>query len=288
MEQQSFTTVPRPYDLSLQHRTDPLMKVVEARLRAVPRNQLEERIAALGPWFHNINLGGVWTAPDHFLGDYPGAKFRRFAGRLPKQLDGKSVLDIGCNAGFYSIEIKRRGAGRVLGIDSDERYLEQARLVSETLGFDDIEFAKLDVYDVGALAEKFDLVIFMGVLYHLRHPLLALDLIREHVARDLMLFQSMQRGSSHVLKLEKNYEFKETSLFFESSFPKLHFIEHQYSGDWTNWWIPNRACSEAMLRSAGFSIAEQIEEEVYLCRVAERPYEKYGPAAVYPVGGGAP
>jgi tRNA (mo5U34)-methyltransferase len=121
------------------------MNVIEPRLRAIPRNDLEERIDALAPWFHNINLGGVWTAPDHFLGDYPGAKFRRFAPHLPKDLAGKSVLDIGCNAGFYSIEMKRRGAGRVLGIDSDERYLAQARLASETLGFGDIEFANVDV-----------------------------------------------------------------------------------------------------------------------------------------------
>ena len=50
------------------------------------------------------------------------------------------MLDIGCNAGFYAVEMMRRGAARVVGIDSDERYLAQARLVSETLGFDDIEF----------------------------------------------------------------------------------------------------------------------------------------------------
>ena len=258
------------------------MNVPEPRLRAVPRSNLKERVAALGPWFHNINLGGVWTAPDHFLGDYPGAKFRRFAPHLPNDLTGKSVLDIGCNGGFYSIEMKRRGASRVLGIDSDGRYLAQARFASEMLGFDDIEYAELDVYDVAALGEKFDLVIFMGVLYHLRHPLRALDLIREHVAGDLLLFQSMQRGSRNVFPLKPDYKFSETDQFFESAYPKLHFVEREYCGDWTNWWIPNRACTEAMLRSSGFRIDKRIEEEVYLCRVSERRYAKYGPAAVYP------
>lgn len=258
------------------------MDVAARKLRPVEADNLKERIEALGPWFQNIDLNGVWTAPGHFLGDYPGAKFKRFAPHLPNDLSGKSVLDIGCNAGFYSIEMKRRGASHVLGIDSDDRYLAQARLATETLGFDDIEFAKLDVYQVGAIGEKFDLVIFMGVLYHLRHPLLALDLIREHVAKDMMLFQSMQRGSKHVLPLEPDYEFKETDLFFESGYPKLHFIEREYSHDWTNWWVPNRACTEAMLRSAGFGIDKRIEEEVYLCRVADRPYAKFGPAAVYP------
>jgi tRNA (mo5U34)-methyltransferase len=261
------------------------MDSAKSRLRPVPNSDLEQRIEALGPWFHNMNLGGVWTAPDHFLGDYPGAKFKRFAPHLPADLTGKSVLDIGCNAGFYSIEMKRRGASRVLGIDSDDRYLAQARFASEALGFEDIEYQRLGVYEVGAIGERFDLVIFMGVLYHLRHPLLALDLIHEHVAGDLLLFQSMQRGSKHVLPLERDYEFKESDIFFESGFPKLHFVEHKYSHDWTNWWVPNRACTEAMLRSAGFTIDERIEEEVYLCRTGPRPYAQYGPAAVYPKRG---
>jgi tRNA (mo5U34)-methyltransferase len=261
------------------------MNLADRSIRPAAGGELKARIDELGPWFHNIKLGGVWTAPDHFLGDYPGKKFKRFAPHLPEDLTGKSVLDIGCNAGFYSIEMKRRGASRVVAIDSDERYLAQARFASETLGFTDIELRKLDVYDVGALGETFDLVIFMGVLYHLRHPLLALDLIREHVAKDLLLFQSMQRGSRHVLPLEEDYEFSETELFFESGYPKLHFVEHRYSKDWTNWWVPNRACAEAMLRASGFTIEERIEEEVYLCRVAERPYGERGPGAVYPAKG---
>ncbi|WP_129790733.1 TIGR04290 family methyltransferase [Sphingosinicella sp. CPCC 101087] len=244
---------------------------------------LRQRIDGLGPWFHNLNIGGVWTAPNHFLGDYPGEKFRRFADHLPDDLTGRTVLDIGCNAGFYSLEMKRRGAARVLGIDSDERYLAQARFAAETLGQDGIEFRRLDVYDVGALGEQFDVVIFMGVLYHLRHPLLALDLIREHVAGDMLIFQSMQRGSKQLLDVAEDYDFNETDHFFESGYPKLHFVEHEYAGDWTNWWVPNRACAEAMLRAAGFSIEKRAEDEVYICRRADRPYEgRAGSGAVYP------
>jgi tRNA (mo5U34)-methyltransferase len=249
-------------------------------------HKLRERIDALGPWFHNIDLGGVWTAPDHFLGDYPGEKFRRFAAHLPADLSGKTVLDIGCNAGFYSMEMKRRGAERVLGIDSDDRYLAQAAFAAETLGYDGIELRNLSVYDVGALKERFDVVIFMGVLYHLRHPLLALDLIREHVAGDMLIFQSMQRGSNELLALEEDYPFEETALFDADAFPKLHFIERQYARDWTNWWVPNRACAEAMLRAAGFGIEARAEDEVYICRRAEIPYAGWGDRpAVYPARG---
>jgi tRNA (mo5U34)-methyltransferase len=256
--------------------------VAQTARASSPIAELKAKVSELGPWFHNIDLGGVWTAPDHFLGDYPNAKFKGFADALPQDLTGKTVLDIGCNAGFYSMEMKRRGAARVLGIDSDDHYLEQARFVADTLGFDDVEFRNLSVYDVGNLGERFDVVIFMGVLYHLRHPLLALDLIHEHVAGDLLIFQSMQRGSNRVLDVEADYEFAETELFHESSYPKLHFIERRYANDPTNWWVPNRACAEAMLRSAGFRIEAHPEAEVYICRRGDAPE---GAGAVYPAKG---
>jgi tRNA (mo5U34)-methyltransferase len=247
-------------------------------MSGLTKQQIRERAEALGAWFHNIDLDGVPTAPDHFLNDYPNVKWRRFEHAIPKDLTGRTVLDIGCNAGFYSIEMKRRGADRVLGIDFDERYLDQARFAAEVKG-QDIEFRQMSVYDVAELGERFDIVLFMGVLYHLRHPLLALDLIHDHVADDLMVYQSMQRGSPTVDPVRADYDFFEQEHFNRPGYPKMHFIEHEYSGDWTNWWAPNAACSAAMLRSAGFEILEHPEEEVFVCRRAERPKPM---GAVYP------
>jgi tRNA (mo5U34)-methyltransferase len=249
---------------------------------ALSPHEIRERVHALGPWFHNLDLHGVPTAPSHFLGDYPKIKWRHFADAIPEDLTGKSVLDIGCNAGFYAMEMKRRGAKRVLGLDSMDEYLRQARFAAEVNELD-IEFRKLSVYDVGSLGERFDIVIFMGVLYHLRHPLLALDLIHEHVADDLLIFQSMQRGSTEVEVLKPNYDFWTTEQFDRPGFPRLHFIENKYADDPTNWWVPNRACVEAMLRSAGFRVVEHPEEEVYICRRGERPQAD---GAVYPARGG--
>ena len=262
-----------------------------AETGGVATGHLRAEIAALAPWFHNIDLGGIHTAPDHFLGDYPRAKFAGFADAIPADLSGKSVLDIGCNAGFYSVEMKRRGAARVVGIDSDERYLAQGRLAARVLGFDGIEFRNLDVYQVAQLGERFDLVIFMGVLYHLRHPLLALDLIREHVAGDLMLFQTMQQGSDEIADVPEDHPFfvpgtwDKPAYFDDPGYPRMHFIERSYAGDWTNWWAPNRAGSAAMLRATGFEIVANPEAEVFVCRTAPVPYARYGPAAVYPSKG---
>jgi len=233
--------------------------------KTLTQEEIERKINELGPWFHNIRLCGIQTAPHHFLGDYPAFKWRNFQHAIPPDLSGMSVLDVGCNAGFYSIAMKRRGAARVLGIDHDEQYLEQARFAAQVLELD-ISFLRMSVYDVAALQERFDMVLFMGVLYHLRYPLLALDLLRQHVAKDWFIFQSMLRGSRTAPELAEDYPFEERNLFDMPGFPKLHFVEHRYAQDPTNWWIPNRACAEAMLRSAGFQIESIAEPEVYICR----------------------
>ena len=228
---------------------------------------LRHEIDALGEWFHNMNLEGEWTAPQHYLGDFPRIKWERIKKVIPADLRGCTVLDIGCNAGFYSLELKSRGADLVVAIDSDPRYLAQARLAAHTRDLD-IDFRQMSVYDVAALRRRFDLVLFMGVLYHLRHPLLALDLISEHVVSHQLLFQTMLRGDDSIAEVESDYPFSEIEIFSRSDYPVLHFVENSYAHDPTNWWIPNRACAEAMLRSAGFSIVARPDDDVFLCQPA--------------------
>lgn len=236
---------------------------------ALSREAIRERVQSLGDWFHNLNLNGVETAPNHFLGDYPSVKWRGFAHAIPADLSGKSVLDVGCNAGFYALEMKKRGAARVLGVDSDERYLAQARFAAEVAGAD-IEFRAMSVYELPALGERFDIVLFMGVLYHLRHPLLALDILHDQVVSGTLVFQSMLRGSSRTIEVARDYEFSEAEHFEDPAYPRMYFVEHKYAHDPTNWWIPNRACAEAMLRSAGFEIVDHPEAEVFICTRRER------------------
>jgi tRNA (mo5U34)-methyltransferase len=250
------------------------------------RAAIERRVAELGDWFHNMDLKGVHTAPRHFLGDYPRVKWQRFAAAIPQDLRGRTVLDIGCNAGFYAIEMKRRGADRVVAVDSDPRYLAQARLAAEVMEVE-IEFREMSVYRLPALDERFDLVLFMGVLYHLRYPLLALDILHEHVCRDLLVFQSMLRGSAEAKRFERDYDFRQAAHFEDPAYPRMYFVEHKYAGDPTNWWIPNRACAEGMLHAAGFAVTDHPEDEVFICRrVDARPRREDLVDLVNPLGGG--
>ena len=232
--------------------------------------EIRRRVEELGEWFHNLDLHGVQTAPDHFLGDYPQTKWQRFSAAIPEDLTGQSVLDVGCNAGFYSIQMKRRGAERVVAIDTDEHYLAQARFAAKVSNTD-IEFRKLSVYRVAELREQFDLVLFMGVLYHLRHPLLALELLHEHVVADLLVAQSLLRGAKEAMNPPRDFPFWDDEMFDRDEFPRMYFIENRFANDPTNWWIPNRACFEAMLRSAGFEILAHPEDEVFICRRTDVP-----------------
>jgi tRNA (mo5U34)-methyltransferase len=92
----------------------------------------------------------------------------------------------------------------------------------------------------------------------------------------------MMRGSNQIVHVEEDYDFNEQAPFDEPGYPKMHFVEHRYSHDETNWWVPNRACVEAMLRSSGFVIESQPEAEVYLCRRQSLAVLPDGEHSVYP------
>jgi tRNA (mo5U34)-methyltransferase len=227
------------------------------------RDGLTRRIEQLGEWFHNLDLHGVKTAPNHFLGDFPNIKWRYISPQIPADLKGATVLDIGCNGGFYCIQMKQRGAERVLGIDVDDRYLNQARFAAEQLNLR-IDFQKLSVYDVDKIAGQFDLVLFMGVFYHLRYPLYALDKIIQKV-RGRLVFQTMIRGSEDPKRWDSNYHFWNKDIFGQHGFPCMYFIENRYADDPTNWWLPNASAAEAMLRSSGLEIVSHPETETWIC-----------------------
>ena len=233
--------------------------------QAAVHSSLEEEIAALGPWFHNLHLpDGTQTVPDHYLGDFPTFKWEQIRDHLPVDLAGWTALDIGCNAGFYSFELARRGAA-VTGVDHDPHYLRQARWAARQFGLENrVRFLEMQVYDLAASPEGYDLVLFMGVLYHLRYPLLGLDIVARRVRRR-MIFQTLTMPGEDVREMPADLPIDERDVMTEPWWPKMAFIEHRLAGDPTNWWAPNHACVEAMLRSAGLRVLERPGHEIYVC-----------------------
>jgi tRNA (mo5U34)-methyltransferase len=230
-----------------------------------PSEVVREVIERLGPWFQNLHLpNGIQTAPGHSLGDYPFFKWKAIAPFLPDQLDGWRVLDIGCNAGFYCFELARRGA-EVVGIDHDPHYLAQARWASQQFRLQDrIEFREMQIYDLIRINDVFDLVLFMGVFYHLRYPMLALDTVVRRVGK-LVVFQTLTMPGEEVHSPTAGLEINDRAALLEPGWPKMAFFEHEFAGDRTNWWAPNHACVEALLRSSGLRILGRPAHEVYLC-----------------------
>jgi tRNA (mo5U34)-methyltransferase len=203
---------------------------------------LQQRVAAL-PWFHEIDLGhGVVTPGSTSLEVLQAAADVYFADDL---VVGKTVIDVGCWDGFNSFEAKRRGAARVLATDhfvwADGSWgsRDAFELAREALGLDvavlDIDLAEITPDSVGV----FDVVLFAGVLYHMRHPLLALE--------------QLSRICSDTLIVESHLD----AVAFER--PAMVFYPRdELGGDLTNWWGPNPACIVAMLNDVGFPRVESV------------------------------
>jgi tRNA (mo5U34)-methyltransferase len=226
----------------------------------------DPELRALAPWFHNLHLpDGRQTAPDHPLGDFPSFKWKQFAAHVPADLTGWTALDVGCNAGFYTFELARRGA-LVTGLEVDERYLDQARWAAKQYGLEHaVSFRRGSVYDLADGDEQWDLVLFMGVLYHLRHPLLGLDAVAR-ATRRLLVLQTLTMPDDEYVSPPADLDIDDRERLLEPGWPKMAFIERRLAGDETNWWAPNAACVEAMARSAGLEVSAHPAHEVWLCR----------------------
>lgn len=239
---------------------------------------VRKEVEGMGPWFHNLHLpDGTQTAPDHFLGDFPRFKWQEIKDYIPDDLSGWKVLDVGCNAGFYSFKLAERGAD-VTAIDLDSHYLKQARWAARQYGFEDkITFRRQQVYDLAHTEEKYDLIWFMGVLYHLRYPLLGMDILTSKVKK-IMVFQTMSMPESGLFRVPEDLPIDEREKMLQPGWPKAAFIEKKLAGDPTNWWAFNDAGMKALLRSCGMKIIHQPAGEVF---IAKPDPENPGPAETW-------
>jgi tRNA (mo5U34)-methyltransferase len=194
-------------------------------------------------WYHTIDLGGGVVTKG--IDDTP---LRLARLDLPQSLAGLSVLDIGAWDGFFSFEAERRGASRVVAADyfswhgpgwGSKAGFELAR---RTLG-SKVEDIDIDVMDLSPeRVGQFDVVFFLGVLYHLRHPLLALERIAS-VSRKLLILETVV----DLVGLDR---------------PAVAFYpRRELNNDPTNWWAPNLPALHGMLRDVGFAEVRTVTPE---------------------------
>jgi tRNA (mo5U34)-methyltransferase len=206
---------------------------------------LKERVEAEPYWFHQIDLGdGVvtpgWSNPAR-------DKLPLFG--LPDDMTGMRVLDVGCAEGFFSFEAERRGAAEVVSLDFDAECIKRFRLCAEAL---DSRVTHPEVHGVYELDPNvmgtFDLVMFFGLLYHLRHPLLGIEKVAAMTSGQLLL-QSWALETSR-LSDQPLARFQAHGLM---SGPKENRIH-----DPTVYWEPNAACMRDMLEHVGLVDIEQL------------------------------
>src|SRR4051812_15885159 len=190
-----------------------------------------ERAQKLGFWFHSIPFpDGRVTVGNKSLTQQHDELLRW---QFPSDLTGKTMIDIGCADGFYSIVGRARGARRVLSIDDQQTMGIQFLLENKVYP---IEYRKLDVMSSEFLdLEPFDFVHFAGVFYHLQNPVEAFKRVRRITGEVALIEGHINETYGRELPY---------AVYYEGS---------ELNNDPTNWWGPNLPCLEAMIRTAGFS-----------------------------------
>ena len=239
-------------------------------------DEIQQRVERLGPWFHCIDLGGgLVTKTRSAVGEpveHPRPTWEKVKACLPEEFGGRSLLDVGCNAGFYAVELKRRGAGRVLGVDSQRNLVRQAVFVREVLGLD-IEYRRMSVYDLDPRElGQFDVTLALGLVYHCKHLVLALERLFA-VTRELLVLETAIYPPEHS---PGSFTYEVGGLR-----PVLHplaYVENPGEAKEAiyNWFLPGVEALTALLKNVGFDGVEvfpatQSDRAIFACRKRE-PY----------------
>jgi tRNA (mo5U34)-methyltransferase len=237
-------------------------------------DKISAELQRLQPWFHRIDLGGgVFTKTESAIGEpleHPQPTWETVKACLAGDLSGKTVLDVGCNAGFYSIEMKRRGATRVLGVDSQRTLIRQATFVREVLGLD-LEYQRLSVYDLDPhVLGQFDVTLALGLIYHCKHLVLALEKLfavtRELLVIETAIYPPEKSPPSFVYDVGGIQPILHPLAYVENTSDAKEAIY--------NWFLPSVDALCALLKNVGFDELEvfpgvQSDRAVVACRKLE-------------------
>jgi tRNA (mo5U34)-methyltransferase len=233
---------------------------------------IRTKIASFSRWYHQIELAPGVTTPGVNASSVVLERLN-----LPEDCRGLRALDIGARDGYFSFELERRGA-EVLAIDY-ARPTETGFAIAQEILNSKVVYQVANVYDLNAQDYgQFDIVLFLGVLYHLRNPLLALDHIWSVCRNQLWV-------ESHVLDKAFMRDEKEPLVPLSQvsadliATPIMQFYPGAVlNNDATNWWVPNMACLRAMLKESNFVIGHESlagNRGLFICKVNDDPHVNY-------------
>lgn len=198
-------------------------------------------------WFHAFEISPGITTPGRIKVD---AKFALDYYGIPEDLTGKLALDIGAWDGPYSFELERRGA-TVIALDIQDPERTGFSLAKE-IKKSSVEYRRCSVYDLPVeFDEKFDIVLFLGVYYHLKHPLLAFERIWQTLnTQGMIYFEGAILDFAYNIDSfwAKNREL----LAHLSSIPVAYFTSEKFALDASNWYVPTAVCLQEWLKATGF------------------------------------
>ncbi len=234
------------------------------------REEMLDQVRRLEPWFHCIELEeDVRTKSASVAGepaDHPSGTWQTIRQCLPEDLTGKDVLDVGCNAGFYAVEAKRRGARRVLGIDAHRFHIRQALFVRNALDIN-IKFERMSVYELNPHEiGRFDVTLALGLIYHCKHPLLALEKLARVTKETLIIETATLPSNLLPVSLQHGVGELQRTLY------PAAYIENESDArqEAFNWFLPSVEGLTSMLKTVGFSdvMPFDVREEraVLVCR----------------------
>jgi len=238
--------------------------------RTIRKTETHEEVAkqmqALGWWYQHFQFpNGVRTGNGKEPGYDAEARWKFVEPYVPTDLTGKTVLDLGGNAGFFSVQMKLRGARKCTLVDPFVEFLKQAQFAARQFGVK-LKLVNDDAHTYCLTTEeRFDYVIFLGLLYHLKYPGIVLDRLAE-MTRERIFIQSDVVGVIPKDHLEEShYAAPQEDVSLEDPLsPRLSFIENLYNSDPTNWWLPNFTALAAMVRSAGLRILSRPHPHVII------------------------
>ena len=251
------------------------------------REEVEQQMQSLGWWYlHFAFPNGVRTGTGEEPGYDAETRWNLIKPFVPEDLKGKTVLDLGGNCGYFSIQMKLRGAEHCVLVDPFVEFLRQADFAAGQFNVK-LELVNQDAH-VYCLTteERFDYVLFLGLFYHLKYPGLVLDRLAEMTKERIYIQSNVLGGEDRDYVYKPDYQrYAEDSLLEDPAYPKLIFVEDLYNGDATNWWFPNYNAVSAMVRSAGLKIIDRphphiivAEPETYLGKVVldKLVFPRYG------------
>ncbi len=230
------------------------------------REMIEQEMRSLGWWYQHFEFpNGLRTGNGQEPGYDAKARWNFMVPFVPDNLEGASVLDLGGNAGFFSIQMKLRGASRCVLVDPFVEFNRQAQFAADQFQVE-LEIVNEDAHTFCLTTdERFDYVIFLGLLYHLKYPNLVLDRLAEMTKKRIYIQSFIIGDESDRYHDKANYKRSvDDPLLQDPAYPKLMFVENLYNGDSTNWWIPNFTALSALVRSAGLKVLDRPHPQIII------------------------